>query len=399
MRILILQAGFNEIGVINALKKMGHYVIAIGNQKGLIGQQYVDEYYCVDYSDQEKVLKFAINHNIDRICACCNDTAVLTACYVAEKMNLCNYEKYETARMICHKDLFKRYAMENGILTMPSKSFHISERQIAFEFVDKQEYPIIIKPVDLSGGKGVTKCENSIEAKEAIGKAFDYSRSNNIIIEQFIEGKQHGFCAFLVKQKVVACCSNDEISLVNPYRVEIDMFPASDECIHKEILISQVEKIAADLQLADGIFHLQYIDDGNNIYILEAMRRIIGNMYSVPAREECGFEWDYYEALANIGEFSKFEELKDIYCESRGYYAYRAIVPPKNGQIADVKIDKRLEKYIFNSIMLWEKGKIIKNYKHDTLGILFLKFSNSKEMKEVMLEKSGWINVVMELPV
>lgn len=392
MRILILQAGFNEIGIIIALKGMGHYVLAIGNQKGLIGQKYVDEYYCVDYSDTEKVLEFVQQHNIDRICACCNDTAVLTACYVAERMNLCNYEKYETAQIICHKDLFKKYAVPNDIMTIPSISFGEKERDEALEFIKQQKYPIIVKPVDLSGGKGVSKCNDVEEAKRAVDEAFDYSKGKKIVIEHFVEGRQHGFCTFLVNRKVVACCSNDEISLVNPYRVEIDMFPASDELMHKDILINQVEIMAQDLHLSDGIFHVQYIEDGNSIYILEAMRRIIGNMYSIPAKEVSGFDWDYYEALANIGEIPVIEQK---YCDSKGYYAYRAIIPNRNGRVMNVQIDERLEKYIFNSIMLWKKGQVVTNYKGETLGILFLKFSSAAEMRYVMLECSEWVNIIL----
>ena len=88
MKILILQAGFNELGVIDALHMDGHEVVSIGNQPGLIGQQYVDEYICQDYSKQDEVYALAKEKNIDRICACCNDTAVLTSVYIAEKMTL-----------------------------------------------------------------------------------------------------------------------------------------------------------------------------------------------------------------------------------------------------------------------------------------------------------------------
>ena len=74
MRVMILQAGFNELGVIDALHKEGHEVIAIGNQPGLIGQQYVEEYICQDYSNQNEVLALAREKQIDCICACCNDS-------------------------------------------------------------------------------------------------------------------------------------------------------------------------------------------------------------------------------------------------------------------------------------------------------------------------------------
>lgn len=154
MRVMILQAGFNELGVIDALHKEGHEVIAIGNQSGLIGQQYVEEYICQDYSNQNEVLALAREKQIDCICACCNDTAVLTSVYVAEKMKLTKYDSVESAKIIANKKMFKKFAMENGVLTVPAHSFDCVEKAKGYVSGDIS-YPIIIKPVDLSGGKGV----------------------------------------------------------------------------------------------------------------------------------------------------------------------------------------------------------------------------------------------------
>lgn len=391
MRILILQAGFNELGVISQLKKEGHYVIAIGNQPGLIGQQYVDEYYCQDYSQKDEVLQFMKEKKIDCICACCNDTAVLTSVYVAEKMGLQGYDSYESAEIIAHKNLFKRFARDNGIYTLPAEEFDRVED--AEEYIRTGiKYPIIVKPVDLSGGKGVARCDDEYEALEAVNNAFKMSRQKNIVIEPFILGTQHGFCTFLKDKKVIACCSNDEYSVVNPYRVEIDIFPASNIDKYQNILISQVEKMAELLDLSDGIFHLQYMESNGKVYILEAMRRIIGNMYSIPATKACGFDWDCWEARASIGE-SCLEAPKAM--KKRGYYAYRAIIAPRNGVIKEIKIDESLEKYIFQRIILEKTGNIVENYKGSTLGIIFFEFQSNEEMKRVLLDEYNKIRVEM----
>lgn len=392
MRVLILQAGFNEIGVIQNLKKEGHYVIAIGNQPGLIGQKYVDEYYCQDYSKMDEVLAFANDNDIDYICACCNDTAVLTAVYVAEKMNLQGYDSYESSEIIAHKNLFKRFAKKNEIMSVHAEEFNsLSD---ANKYVSKGiEYPVIVKPVDLSGGKGVSKCSNDDETCEAISNAFSISRTKCIVIEPFIEGTQHGFCTFLHNKKVIACCSNNEISVVNPYRVEIDTFPADNIDKYEEILIQQVELMAEKLNLVDGIFHVQYMECNGKIYILEAMRRIIGNMYSIPASKACNFDWDYWQARASIGESC---EAAPTRMQQNGFFAYRAIIPDEDGIIKEIKIDKSLEPYIFNRIILEEIGTKVENHKAWTVGLVFFNFENQKQMNEIMIDNYDKIYVEME---
>lgn len=392
MRVMILQAGFNELGVIDALHKEGHEVIAIGNQPGLIGQQYVEEYICQDYSNQNEVLALAREKQIDCICACCNDTAVLTSVYVAEKMKLTKYDSVESAKIIANKKMFKKFAMENGVLTVPAHSFDCVEKAKGYVSGDIS-YPIIIKPVDLSGGKGVRRCDCIQEALEAIETAFTLSRTKNIVIEPFIEGTQHGFCTFLRNRKVVACCSNDELSVVNPYRVEMDLFPAKNIEKYQEILISQVELIAEKLQLVDGIFHLQYIESCGHIYIIEVMRRIIGNMYSVPASKANDFDWDYWEAKALIGlECNGVPRRK----ETKGFFAYRAIIPPRDGILKEIKIDASIESYIFHKIILEKPGTVIENYKASTIGIVFMQFKSREEMQKMMIEQYDKIQAVME---
>jgi biotin carboxylase len=370
---------------------MGHYVIAIGNQRGLPGQNYADEYFCVDYSQKEQVLEFALKHKIDRVCACCNDTAVLTADYLAEKMHLDGYDSRDSSAVICYKNLFKQYALKHDILTLQAKEFFDANE--AKLWVDKASYPLIVKPVDLSGGKGIRRCNDRAEADAAIDNALKASKTGMVVIEPFIEGTQHGFCTFVVNKKVVAYCSNNENSVVNPYRVEIDTFPAERIERYADLLISQVEKMAADLDLSDGIFHLQYIEKNGKIYILEVMRRIIGNMYSVVASAANDFEWDYWQARAGIGMDCSHAPYR---MGNRGFFAYRALIPPKNGKIKDIVIEKEIEPYIFRKNIFRHIGDTVDNYVGDTVGIVFLKFTSKEEMNRVMMEQYEKIRVEIQ---
>lgn len=381
MRALLLCASHNDLGLIRALRKLGYYIICTGSIQGQIGEKYVDEYIQADYSDKEDILKIAEEKKIDAICQCCNDFGVYTAAYVAEKMNLPGYDSYETTLLLHNKDRFKKFAIENKISTPAAETFTDEEAAIAW-CRRHEQYPVIIKPVDASAGNGVSKADNGKEACGFIRKAFRASRAGKIVIESFISGTQHGFCTFLIDGKVAACSSNNEYSVLNPYRVEIDTFPADNFENVKEVLIAEIEKIALLLKLKDGIFHLQYIMHDNKPYIIEVMRRVLGNMYSVPANMLDNIDWDYWEVRAKCGlDCGEFPQC----VRQEGYYAYKTILAQKNGVIMSVEIPREYEKYLIGKILLKQIGEEIGNYQSTPVGFLFFMFSSQEEMKKVLI--------------
>lgn len=390
-KVLLLCSSHNDLGLINGLRKMGYYIYSTGSIPGLIGEKYVDEYIQADYSDKEKILDIAKKLEINSICACCNDFGVYTAAYVAEKMGLEGYDSYETTLLLNNKDLFKKFALSNGIITPNSVAFDDFNR--ALEYCETVELPIIVKAVDLSAGNGIKKVEKKDELIPALKNAFGKSRVKRILIEQYVEGEQHGFCTFLVDKKVVASCSNDEYSIINPYRVEIDTFPARgiEKC--EKTLIQQIEKIATLLNLKDGIFHLQYIDNEEGPHIIEVMRRAIGNMYAVPASALCGFDWDYWESRALTGNDCGGIPRS---IPKDGFFAYKTMLASKNGKVAKIQIPDRYNKYLIGKCVIKAVGDIIDNYISQPIGLLFLRFSTQEEMLDFLISDYKNDTVIVE---
>ena len=157
-RVLIPNGNYTDIRLIKAFKKMGFYVITSGNAHELEGHKYADEYVPHDYSDYEGMLELAKKLEIDYISACSNDFGVTTAAYSAEDLGLPGHDTFQNARIIAEKDLFKKFAMENGIQAIPSHWFE--DDSSAIDFVKNAEYPLIIKPTDLGFGKSVTRIQN-----------------------------------------------------------------------------------------------------------------------------------------------------------------------------------------------------------------------------------------------
>lgn len=379
-KALLLCTSHNDLGLVRALKKLGYYIIATGNKENLPGQRWVDEFIKADYSDMEQILQIAKEEHIDNVVACCNDFGVYTAAYVAEQLGLPGYDSYETTLILNNKDKFKQFAKENGIQTPVAEGY--ADAAAAKREVLKMQLPVIVKPVDCSAGNGISVIEDYADAEQSIDFAFQKSRASRIVIEPFIKGTQHGFCTFLVNQKVVAVCTNNEYSIQNPYRVEIDTFPATDHEQYEPFLIEQIEKMAGILKLKDGIFHMQYMVCDGKPWILEVMRRTIGNMYHVLSNPLNGIEWEYWETKARCGL-----DCSDIPTNTKqeGFFAYKTILASDNGIIDRVEIPTEYDKYIFNEFMLLQPGDEVSNHLSQPIGFLFMMFSSEEEMTEVLI--------------
>jgi len=379
-KALILCASHNDIGCIYALKKLGYYIIATGGVPGQMGEVLCDEYIQADYSDKELILKIAREKKVDNIVQCCNDFGVYSAAYAAEKLGLPGYDSYETTLTLHNKDRFKAFAKEYGILSPISLPF--DEINTAKKYIKSTQYPVIVKPVDCSAGNGIHKASNEKEALEAIDLAFQNSRSKRIVIEPFITGKQYGFCTFLVDKKVVAYNTLNEYSIVNSYRVDMVTHPCDIFDRVKDVLTEQIEKIANILSLKDGIFHLQFIYDGNSPQIIEVMRRTMGNRHFVAANALTGVDWEYWETRAKCG-MSCHDFPKNW---QEGYYACKVILAEKNGKIERIEGLSIYDKYIFAQYNLREVGDKITCYYAQPVRILYLQFSTREEMESVLVQ-------------
>lgn len=381
--VLLLNISHNELGLIRALHQLDYYIIATGNNPALPGKQFVDEYVPMDYSNKELILEFAKSRQIDAICPCCNDFGVITAAYVAEQMHLPGHDTYENTLILHHKDKFKEFTKKHHIQSPISTPFTSIEEAKSWVKANAK-YPIMIKPVDLTGGKGCSRADNLEDAMSAIDLAFSTSRVKHIVIEPYIEGTQHACCTFLVNQKVKAICSNNEYSITNPYKVEVDTYPAEHFDDIQEFLIGQIEKIASILKLKDGIFHAQYILRDGKPYIFEVMRRILGNLYMLPASKLTGIDWEYWEAKVKCGlNIDDFQEAM----EQNGFWAYRCVMGTKDGVIKDICIPANIQSYIFDKYEIWHPGYVVDNWQNSQLAFYFMQFENAQEMRRVMVDE------------
>jgi biotin carboxylase len=373
-KLLIAGGGYADIPLIKAAKKLNFHVITSGNRPDELGHQESDEYHAADFSDPGAMLELTANLKIDAICSSCNDFSATSSAYVAERIGLPGHDPYKTAQLIHHKDSYREFALANGIPTPRAKGF--VDVESALLEVNNFRFPVIIKPVDLTGGKGISKVENLSGARQALDKAFALSKSKRVVVEEFVVGSRHGFSAFLWEGKVIFHFSDNEHYYLNQYMVSAASTPSVAPAKAIDLLICQTEKIASLLSLKAGVFHVQFILHDNQPVIIEICRRSPGDLYIKFVEHATGVDYASWIVKASAGlDCSALSQTA-----VRGYIARHVVMAEQIGFLREVVIDPNIKKNIIDEFMWWKPGDRIENYLTAKFGIVFLKFDSMEEM-------------------
>lgn len=389
-KILIVGGSHSEIPLILATKKLGYHVVTTGNRRDDLGHQYADEYEYADFSNYEAIYSLAKKLNVRGICSGCNDFAAISTAYAAELLCLPGHDSFEKAKLIHHKDTYRALALSNQILSPQAQSF--DDVNTAIHSADTFNFPVIVKPVDLTGGKGISIAHNEHEVIDAIQLAFKATKNKRIVIEEFIEGTRHGFSTFLLNGKVAFYFIDDEYYYKNPFLVSAASTPYKLlQGVIDELKLS-CEKIAEILELKDGIFHVQFILKDNRPYIIEICRRSPGDLYILLVEYATGVSYSEWIVKASLGLNCK--DIQQV--NPTGYFTRHCIMSHGNGVIDTIDYSASIRENIINEVSWWKSNDIIENSMVHKCGIVFLQFSSADEMRQKTMSMQDSIKVILK---
>lgn len=388
-RLLIAGGGYADIPLIQAAKKLSFHVITSGNRETDLGHKYSDECHLADFSNPDEMLVLAKKLNIDAICACSNDFSAISSAYVAEQMGLPGHDPYEISKLIHHKDLYRAFALENSITTPYAVGFgNIDD---ALTAINELSFPLIIKPVDLTGGKGISTIRNLNQAKVSLTEAFEISRVKRVVVEEFVEGTHHGMSVFLHDKHVVFYFSDNEHYFINPYMVSAASTPGKVPKSAIKKLCFESERIAELLSLETGILHIQYILRGDEPVIIEICRRSPGDLYTKFVQLATGIEYASWIVKAATG----LDCSGLSHTEPSGYFSRHCVMSDRPGIVKDVNYHDSIKNNVIEQFMWWKPGDEINDEMTSKLGIVFLQFNSMDEMLDKTERMQDLIKVTL----
>lgn len=342
--VIVLGAGRGQIPVMELCHQYGYSVIAVSPKGNYPGFQVADISLFEDVKNKEAVLKFAREYNIKGILTDQLDEGVPTAAYVSEKMNL-NGIAYDVSLKFTNKFLMRKAAETAGI-TVP-KSFVAKEIETAFETINGDKdftYPLIIKPVDSSASRGIHIIRESKDLSDCFADCKSYSKSGDVIIEQFIVGKEFVVDAFTkdyqVKNLIVG--HRDYFNIPDTFIPNATVFLDADSAVSPiEEKIKEInEKLIQEFGLKFGITHAEYLyaEETNTVYLVEIAARGGGVFISsdlIPAA--CGVNANDLLVREVLGLHNE----KDIFLKS-GASAYFCYLVPE-GEIISIRNTDKID--------------------------------------------------------
>ena len=380
--------------VIKAAHEQGYYVITADYLPDNVAHKYSDEYVNVNITDKEAVLKAAQEHQIDGIISFGVDPGVVAAAYVQEKMGLPSMGPYESVVILQNKDLFRAFLQEHGFNCPKGKGYSTIEE--ALSDTDWLTWPMIVKPTDSAGSKGVTRVDSIGEYEAAVKYACKKSIKGHIIVEQYLDkvGCSSDTDSFLLDGKFRFMSFNAQrfdADAANPYAPSAYTWPSTFP-EHENYLMSELQRLMDLLHMQTSVFNIETrIASDGKPYIMECTPRGGGNRLCEMLRYATGVDMITAQVRAAVGDPVENIEQKTY----NGHWAEVILHAPKAGRFAGLEIASSLKAQVIERDLWVKEGDAVEPFHgaNDAIGTLVLRFDNKEEMEYAILHQSDWLTV------
>ena len=392
---MILGGSRYILPVIKAAHNLGVYVITCDYLPNNIAHKYSDEYCYVSIIDKEAVLKKAREYQIDGITSFACDPGVITAAYVAEEMNLPSGCSYKAACILQNKKLFRSFLKEHGFSVPIANGYSCIDD--ALKDTSLFHWPVIVKPTDSAGSKGVSRVDSPENLEKAIEYALLFSRSKEFIIEDFII--PHGYSSdtdsFSIDGELKFVSFNSQmfdIDADNPYTPAAYSWPSSISQEHQSELSVEIQRLIHLLGLGTSIYNIETREgiDGK-AYIMEMSPRGGGNRLAECIEYATGVKLIENTVRAALG----FPLIDVNQVSFNGYWAEVILHSEEDGYFKKCHISDRIQRNIIDFDLWINPGDEVKSFKsaNFAIGTIILRFDNASQLREAMSDINQFIKI------
>lgn len=396
-KLLLLGGSEAQLISIEKAKQLGYYTVLCDFLPDNPGQYLADSFHLVSTTDKDAVLAVAMEEKINGIVAYSSDPAAPTAAYVANKMGLPGMN-YDIVRHFCEKHLFREFLIENHFNVPKSIEIKVPYNIEDIDYSDLA-FPVIVKPTDSSGSKGITVLEDVTGLSDALLYAQEYSRNQTLIIEEFVV-RDHPYVIeaeiFTLNGEVVSWGLINSIRDMksNPLLPSAYTYPLDLTEERKNIVRSEVSRLVAVTGNTSGAFNIEMIiDKHDRLFFLDAGPRNGGNM--LPEYISMISNKDIVGATIRVamGDIENIDVVLDG--ESGGFWGLGVLHTAKGGKFNGISYSPLAKESLLREKIHKEIGQDVRPFErcNDLVGLNFYKFKSKEERDEVMCNMYQSMNV------
>lgn len=395
-RLLILGGDHFTIPVVEAAHKQGYYVITCDYLPDNVAHKHSDEFINFSTIDKEGIFEWAKKNPIDGVVTF-TDSGVVTTAYLQHHLGLPQIGPLESVEKLQNKARFRQFLTEHGFNVPKAKGF--SRKDDALASKDFFSLPVIVKPVDAAGSKGVTKVSDWSELESAVDWAINYSFSGDFIIESFIEKQgcssdsdcfsvdgQFKFMSFSAQRF-------DE-KAAGAYVPAAYSWPSSMSGREEKELSSELQRLITLLGMKTSVYNVETrVGTDGKPYIMEISPRGGGNRLSEMMRFATGVDMITAAVRAAVGDPVEIEQ-KPL----DGSWAEIIVHADKTGTLEGIDITPEIEPNVKEKDFWFKEGDSVKEFQsaRDAIGTLVLRFDNPEKLEYAITHQREWLKVLVK---
>lgn len=274
-RLAIIGASYLQKPLLMKARDMGFETHVFAWQEGAVCEPLADCFYPISIIDIESILRICQEIKPQGIVSIGSDLAGITVNRVAAELGLIGNT------LDCTKRTTQKFLMREGLREcgMPCPRYWLLEDANPLPELMERDYPLIVKPVDRSGSRGVTLVKEKTDLASAIQAAREESFCKQVILEQFVEGRELSVESISWQGKHYILQFTDKETTGAPHFIEKAHHQPAD------LTIDQVEELSKIITESLNCLGIEYgashselkITSNGEIYIIEIGARMGGD--------------------------------------------------------------------------------------------------------------------------
>lgn len=337
-RLLFVGASGHFTPAIETAKRMGIYTIAINYASNAVGKRFADMAADVDTYCPKDVLRFAQGQRIDGLFTSWNEVNIYTTEWVARQMGLPFYGTKEQLDQLITKNAFKDTCRKYNVPVVPE--YYVGG-DLTEQDIENFEYPVIFKPTDSGGTRGMTILQDESGVAEAYQKAMEASIAKKIVVEKYLKDTKLIVIDFVVQddEAYIACVADRSTVRDSDERVPLAvsfMYPSEYIDIVEKQALSQLKAMIKGLGIRNGIISIEGMISEGKLYIIETQFRWGGTHFDKYVKSDTGVDlMEMTIEYALTGKFDSHDLKRTMNPRFKGIYACQNL-QMNSGKIAKI---------------------------------------------------------------